>query len=142
MADLKSLCNKFKLDTNLSFDIRYADDTTIMFIVQLQLSTVELQVAYTKWGMKIFSKCKVITSSEKRITLESFCFLGSIVLSTKRDVGRRIVLALAAFGRLRNGIFSSINISARQIIWTLAYTANSNLWCGGFNTRITGDSIS
>ena len=33
MADLKSLCKEFKLNTNLSFDIRYADDTTIMSTV-------------------------------------------------------------------------------------------------------------
>ena len=32
MADLKSLYKEFKLDTNLSFDIRYADDTTIMSV--------------------------------------------------------------------------------------------------------------
>ena len=44
MADLKSLGKEFKLDTNLSFDIRYADYTTIMSTVfeKLQLSTEEL----------------------------------------------------------------------------------------------------
>ena len=31
MADLKSLCKKFKLDTKITFDIRYADDTMIMY---------------------------------------------------------------------------------------------------------------
>ena len=97
MADLKSSCKEFKLDTNLSFDIRNADDTIIMSTVfeKLQLSTEELQAACRKWGMRInFSKCKVITLSEKRITLEGkeletveeFCFLGSIVPSTERDV--------------------------------------------------------
>ena len=51
MADLKSLCKEFKPDTNLGFDIRYADDTTIMSTVfeKLQLSTEELQVACRKW---------------------------------------------------------------------------------------------
>ena len=50
MADLKSLCKEFKLNTNHSFDIRYADDTTIMSIVfdMLQLSTEELQAACGK----------------------------------------------------------------------------------------------
>ena len=65
LADLKSLCKEFKLDTNLSFDIRYANDTTIMSNVfeKLQLSTEELQAACRKWGMKInFSKCKVINA--------------------------------------------------------------------------------
>ena len=41
---LESLCKEFKPDNNLSFDIRYADDTTIMSTVseKLQLSTEEL----------------------------------------------------------------------------------------------------
>ena len=49
-ADLKILCKEFMLDTNLSFDIRYADDTTIMSIVfeKLQLSTEELRAACRK----------------------------------------------------------------------------------------------
>ena len=86
-----------QVDTNPSFDIRYADDTTIMSTVfeKLQLSTEELQAACRKWGTKInFSKCKCITSSEKNTVLESkelktvreFCFLGSIVLSTERYI--------------------------------------------------------
>ena len=72
--------------------------------------------------MKInFSKCKVITSSEKPITLgdEEFervrelCFFGSIVASTEIYVSRCIALASAALGRLRNGIFSNRSISTR-----------------------------
>ncbi|KAI0229738.1 hypothetical protein LSAT2_019844 [Lamellibrachia satsuma] len=44
MADLKSLSKEFKLDTNLSFDIRYTDDTTIMpTVFEKLLSTEELQ---------------------------------------------------------------------------------------------------
>ena len=73
MVDLTSTREKLKLDTNLSFDIRYSDDTTIMSTVfeKLQVSTEELQAACRKWGIKInFSKCKVITSSEKHITVE------------------------------------------------------------------------
>ena len=72
MADLKSLCKEFKLDTNLSFDIRYADDITTMSTMfeKLQRST-ELQAACRKWGMKInYSKCNIIISLEKHITLE------------------------------------------------------------------------
>ena len=55
MADLMSLCKEFKLDINLSFDIRYADETTVMSTVfeKLQLSTEELQAACRKWGMKV-----------------------------------------------------------------------------------------
>ena len=97
MADLKSLCKEFKLDTNLSFDIRYADDTTIMSIVfeELQLSTEELQVACSKWGIKI-NLYKMITSLDKRIvqkgeeleTVGEFCFLDSIEPCTQRERGR------------------------------------------------------
>ena len=49
------------------------DDVTIMSTVfeKLQLSTEELQAACRKWGMEInFSKCKVITPSDKYITVE------------------------------------------------------------------------
>ena len=73
MADLKSLCKEFKLDTNISFDIRYSDNTTIMSTVfeKLQLSTEELQVACRKTSMKInFSQCEVIISLQKHISLE------------------------------------------------------------------------
>ena len=54
MADANSLCKKLKLFTNLSFDISYADDTTIMSSVfeKLQLSTEDIQAACRKWGMK------------------------------------------------------------------------------------------
>ncbi|KAI0214313.1 Sodium channel protein type 1 subunit alpha [Lamellibrachia satsuma] len=51
----------------------YAYDTTIMSTVfeKLQRSTEELQAACRKMGLKVnFSKRKIITSSEKRITLE------------------------------------------------------------------------
>ena len=55
MADVKSLCKKFKLFTNLSFDISYADDTTIMSteFEKLQLSNEDIQAACRKWGMKL-----------------------------------------------------------------------------------------
>ena len=91
------LIKELKVDTNNS----YADDTTIMSTVfeKLQLSTEQLQAACSKWGITIYFKCKVITSSDKRIVLEGeeletvgeFCFL-SIVPSTGRDVSRRLAL--------------------------------------------------
>ena len=105
MADLKSLCEEFKLNTNLSFDIRYADDTTIMstMLEKLQLSTEELQAARRKLGTKI----KNLKNSR---LWES---LGRIVPSTERDVSRHIALVLAAFDRLRNCMFFNRNISTR-----------------------------
>ena len=132
-ADLKTACKEFKLNTILSFGIIYADDTTIMFMVfeKLQLSTEELQAACRKWGIKInFSKCKVITSSEKRFILQGeeleavgkFCFLDSITPSKERYVSR-----------LRNAIFSNRGISTR--LKARSCTANNNLWSEAWTLR-------
>ena len=111
MADPKSLWKEINQYNNLTFNIRYADDTTILSTAfeKLPFSTEEIQAACKKWGMKInFSKWKVITSSEKCIvqesekleTAEEFCFLGSVVSSTQRYVKRRIALASVALGRV------------------------------------------
>ena len=97
MADTRSVCKEFKLDTKLSCDILYADDIAIISTVfeKLQLSTEELQATCRIWGMTInLSKFKFITLSDKRFVLESekletvgdFCFLGSVVPSTQRYV--------------------------------------------------------
>lgn len=53
-SNFKNLCKEFKLDTNLYFEIRYADGTTIVSTVleMLQISTEELQVVYSKWSTK------------------------------------------------------------------------------------------
>ena len=46
MADVKNLSQKFRLDTYLSFDIRYADDITMhMVFEKLQLTNEDLQFA-------------------------------------------------------------------------------------------------
>lgn len=90
MADLMSLLKEFKLNTDLSFNIRYAGNTTLMSTIfeKLQFATEQLQAACNNWGMKInLSNCKVITSSDKHIILENeeleivreFYFLGSSV---------------------------------------------------------------
>ena len=46
IADLKSLCKEFKLDTNLSFGTRYADNTTLMSTVleKLQISNKNVKL--------------------------------------------------------------------------------------------------
>ena len=52
------------LAKNLTTDIRYADDTTLIsaMLEKLQFSTEELERACKKWGLKINgSKCKVIS---------------------------------------------------------------------------------
>ena len=48
MTYMKSLCKEFKLDTNLSFDIGYADDTSITSNVleKLQISTKRTETRY------------------------------------------------------------------------------------------------
>ena len=48
MKCVKSLNRDFQLNENISFDIRYADDTTLISSVfeKLQLYTLELEQAY------------------------------------------------------------------------------------------------
>ena len=55
MKGVKSLNRYFQLNENMSVDIRYADDTTLLSAVfeTLQLSTLELEQACQKWGLKI-----------------------------------------------------------------------------------------
>ena len=57
---------------NLTTDIRYADDTTLLSVIfeKLELSSKELELACYKWGMKInVSKCKILSSSEETLKL-------------------------------------------------------------------------
>ena len=100
-------------DENLSFSLKYADDTTLLALNldKLQEATTELQQACSKWGMKInVDKCKVLTSANDNIAIEgkqlenvdNFAYLGSLVPSVSEDVDRRICLASSAFGRLCN----------------------------------------
>ena len=59
VADPKSLWKGFNRYTNLTFDIIYADNTTILSTLfeKLQLSTEDIQAAFRKWVIKInFSK--------------------------------------------------------------------------------------
>ena len=65
MADVKSIEKTLILSDKMSADIRYADDTTLISAMfeKLQLSTLELEAACKKWGMKInSSKTKLITT--------------------------------------------------------------------------------
>ena len=121
MDDLQSLQPTLNLSQNLSSDIRYADDTTLISAVfsKLSISTGELEAACHKWGMKINpDKCKIITSdggniqinSENVKKVEEFTFLGSVVPGTSSDINRRIGLASSAFGRLKDKIWSNKKI--------------------------------
>ena len=55
MKDVKSLNRDFQLNENMPVDIRYSDDTALISAVfeKLQLSTLELEQTYQKWGLKI-----------------------------------------------------------------------------------------
>ena len=64
MKSVKSLNRDFQLNDNMSVDIRYADDTTLISIIfeKLQLSTLELEQACQIWGLKINPlKCAIMT---------------------------------------------------------------------------------
>ena len=80
-------------------NIRYADGTTLMELdfEKLQTSTNKLEMACSKWGMKITNaKCKIMTKDPRDITLkfnqtpidkvEKFVFLRSNVPLTEDDV--------------------------------------------------------
>ena len=65
------------------------------------------------------SKCKILSPSDEIITLDcsevehvkEFVFLGSVLLNTTDDVKRRVSLASAAFGKLKNPTWSKRDIS-------------------------------
>ena len=122
MKELKDLNASLQLNNNLSIDIRYADDTTLLSTVfgKLSLSTSQLEAACKKWGMKINgAKCKIISPASDNITIDDqvvekvkeFVFLGSVVPDCSADVKRRIALASSAFGRLRKTVWNNRIIS-------------------------------
>ena len=122
MAELKSVQTKLSLNENLSCDIRYADDTTLISSIfeMLQLSTTELENACKKWGMKInTSKTKILSSDDGEITIDgdlientdSFVYLGSVIPGTTADITRRTALAAQAFGRLQEAIWKNRDVS-------------------------------
>ena len=122
LDELKSLDESFVLKNDLSIDIRYDDDSTLLSAIfeKLKLSTAELEAACLKWGMKInVGKCKVISNDQRNIMIEGnpgdkvteFTFLGSVIPGSGSDVKRRIMLASSAFGRLKESIWSKKDIS-------------------------------
>ena len=102
MKGVKSLNRDFQLNENMSVDIRYADDTTLIYaeFEKLQISTVELEKACQKKGLKINPlKCAIMTpDSNAEIEIDNnmvpkiskFKFLGSLVPDCSSDVQHRI----------------------------------------------------
>ena len=88
MDELKSL-KEFHLHADMSTDIRYADDITLISLIfeKLKLSTQELENACAKWGLKVnAAKCKIMSpeaedsikiNDEDVEKVENFVFLGS-----------------------------------------------------------------
>ena len=122
MMELKCLQDRVSLDNDLCFDVRYADDTTLVAAVfdKLQLSTDQLLSACQKYGMKVnVSKCKVISLHPNPViicnnaveSVEEFTFLGSVVPTTSSDIRRRVALANSAFGRLKKNVWSRKDVS-------------------------------
>ena len=122
ISEIESISNNFDMkDEEFSLSIKYADDPILLTIdfKKLQVTTLELQQACLKWGMKInFDKCKVLTSSNDNLVIHrellknvnNFVYLGSSVPDTTKDIERRIALALTAFSRLRKSIWSNRDI--------------------------------
>ena len=122
MNDITSMDKKFKLCEHMPFNIRNADDTTLISTTfeKRKTSTLELDNACKKWGLKINpSKCATISPEKKDITIDNcpiknvdeFKFLGSIVLNCASDVTRRVSIASQAFGCLRSSILTSREMS-------------------------------
>ena len=95
--DLLSLDHTLTYAMDISIDIRYADDMTLISAIfdKLQLSTAELENACARWGMKInVNKCKVLSQNDRPIRIEgaivenvdNFVFLGSVVPDTRENV--------------------------------------------------------
>ena len=71
--ELQSLDPTLRLPNEMSTEERYADDTTLIAAIfeKLSLSTAELEMACTKWGMQInASKCKVISDEDEYLTID------------------------------------------------------------------------
>ena len=124
MKGVKSLNREFQLNENMSVDIRYADDMKLISAVfeQLQLSTLELEQAYTKWRLKINPLiCTIMTPDSKaEIEIENnvipkvanLKFMGSLIPYCSSDVQHRIPIASQALFRLRM-IWSSKYVSIK-----------------------------
>ena len=122
MEELTSVQDRATFDNDLSIDVKYADDTTLIAAKfdTLQQTTQQLELACLKYGMRVNAdKCKTITSDQNPLmisnsvveAIEQFTFLGSVVPDTTSDIKRRIALANAAFGKLKNNIWSRKEIS-------------------------------
>ena len=72
MKGLACFDRNIRLDDEMSIDIRYADDTTLVSAVfeKLQIATSELENACHKWSLKISPlKCAVLTTEKKDIKI-------------------------------------------------------------------------
>ena len=124
MKGLTCLDRNLRLDDEMSIDIRYADDTTLVSAVfeKLQIATSELENACHKWGLTINPlKCAVLTTEKNDIKIgnnivpkvNQFKFLGSLVPNCPEDVLHRISIASQAFGILRETIWTSSDVSRK-----------------------------
>ena len=124
MMELLSLDGALTYADDMSMEVRYADDTTLLSAMfeKLQLSTTELEIACARWGMKInVDKCKVLSQNDGQVYIagaavekvNNFFFLGSVVPGTSGDVKRRVALASSAFGRLRKSLWSRREVSLK-----------------------------
>ena len=90
MKGLTCLDRNLQLDDEMSIDIRYADDTTLVSAVfeKFQIETSKLENAYHKWGLQINPlKCEVLTTEKRDIKIgnnivpkvNQFKFLGILI---------------------------------------------------------------
>ena len=138
MKGLTRLDRNLQLDDEMSIDIRYADDTTLVSAIfeKLQIATSELENACHKWGLNINPlKCAVLTTENNDIKIgnnivpkvNQFKILGSFVPNCPDDIMQRISMASQAFGRLRETIWTSRDVSKKLKILQSPNFSNSNI---------------
>ena len=124
MMELHSLDGALTYADDMSMEVRYADDTTLLSAMfeKLQLSTTELEIACARWGRSInVNKRKVLSENAGQVYIagaavekvNNFVFLGSVVSGTCGDEKRRVAQASSAFGRLRKSLWSRREVSLK-----------------------------
>ena len=135
MKEIRCLQEDITLNEDLCCDIRYADDTTLISATfeLLQLSTMQLENACRKYGLKINGdKCKIMSQDANDITIDSkvvgkvtkFNFLGSTIPGTTSDVDKRLAMAYTSFGKLSKTVWSNRNFSIKlklRLLYALIY---------------------
>ena len=121
MKGLTSLDRNLRLDDEMSIDIRYADDTTLVSAVfeKLHIATLELEKTCHKWGLKINPLICAVLTTEKRTSKSAIILSPKLTsssfwaISSPDDVLQIISMGSQDFCRLRVTIWTSRGVSKK-----------------------------